>query len=401
MNVQIKICGAILLYCSIIFTTNATQYYVVKGNTRPMHCTFTEADYCEYDTAHIWIAKDSINGEKSTKIYNWVISGNRLFSDEHYEDTIYNKSEIYYNVGAANVLCHTGGWMVFVRVLDNNFTYASANDTFQWGSSTVIGSYICPPKAHIDNSSHKTTFCQNECVTFLDKSEHYPTRWLWQIWHGGRVTDTANTKDFYYCFADSGEYVVDLDVWNAEGYDRDAYILDSQIIVKPGNIITSDKHQTIHLENSITTELEACANGEQYAWFPKENLSCDTCPNTSSTANENTAYYCIVSNENGCTDTCFYNIELPFDLFVPNTFTPNGDGNNDVFEIKGKNIAIIEIRIFDSWGNEIYQRDNTKSWDGSNAGIPSGQGVYGYFITYKNLQTNELIQKSGAVLLLR
>ncbi len=109
LNINLRICGAILLYCSVSISVYATKYYYVKGNTRPFNCTFSIADYCEYDTAHIWIAKDSTNGAKDTRLYNWIITGHRVNTGERFDDTIYKQSEIYYNIGAASGLCHGNG----------------------------------------------------------------------------------------------------------------------------------------------------------------------------------------------------------------------------------------------------------------------------------------------------
>ena len=67
------------------------------------------------------------------------------------------------------------------------------------------------------------------------------------------------------------------------------------------------------------------------------------------------------------------------DFFIPNVFTPNGDGNNDVFEIKGlDHYDRVEVLIFNRWGNEVY-RDNhyQNSWDGQGL----NEGTYYYLVT--------------------
>lgn len=397
-----KIYRAMFLCCSIFTSTYATKYFVVKDNTRPFNCTFSISDYCEYDTAHIWIAKDSINGVKDTQLYNWVVHGGRVVTGEIFEDTIRNQSEIYYNVGAASGYCHGSGWFVLINAFDRyNTNVISYADSFPWGYGTVIKSFVCPPEAHIGNSGNKTKFCKDECVTFLDKSKYYPKRWLWKIWHNGIVIDTANTQNYYYCFKDTGNYVIDLDVWNEEGHDRDAYISDSQLVVIPTNEKVADKHQANYLVNTTQTEFIACAIGEQYEWFPKENLSCTNCSNTVVTLHTDAKYYCIITNKNGCTDTCFYTVEIPFDIFIPTAITPNNDGVNDIFIARGINLEILNCVIYNRFGNEIYNDDLQNGWNGKYKDELVENGVYAYIITYKNLKTKEIKRKSGSITIIR
>lgn len=68
-------------------------------------------------------------------------------------------------------------------------------------------------------------------------------------------------------------------------------------------------------------------------------------------------------------------------LFIPNAFTPNGDGANDVFYVYGQGVKITEFRIFNRWGNEVFYSDNmTKGWDGTYKGKPQPLGVYAYYL---------------------
>ncbi|NQX43097.1 gliding motility-associated C-terminal domain-containing protein, partial [Pedobacter steynii] len=72
---------------------------------------------------------------------------------------------------------------------------------------------------------------------------------------------------------------------------------------------------------------------------------------------------------------------VPPDLEIPNTFTPNGDGRNDTFQVKGReNYDSIEISIFNRWGDEVYRSKNYKDeWDG--AGL--NEGTYFYVLKLK------------------
>ncbi|MDP1802875.1 MAG: gliding motility-associated C-terminal domain-containing protein [Bacteroidota bacterium] len=87
-----------------------------------------------------------------------------------------------------------------------------------------------------------------------------------------------------------------------------------------------------------------------------------------------------------CLDTVqkVIKVELPSKLEVPNVFTPNGDGSNDVFFLKVANVAEINAIIFDRWGNKVYESTSTTGnieWDGkSSAGKELPAGTYFYII---------------------
>lgn len=87
----------------------------------------------------------------------------------------------------------------------------------------------------------------------------------------------------------------------------------------------------------------------------------------------------VVSNKWGCSDTIVkaINIEPNFNVYVPNVFTPNGDGNNDTFKPVISGVKMYELLIFDRWGNRLFSTsDQNASWDGTYAGQNCKDDVY-------------------------
>lgn len=67
----------------------------------------------------------------------------------------------------------------------------------------------------------------------------------------------------------------------------------------------------------------------------------------------------------------------PVSIYIPNAFTPNGDGINDSFGVKGEGIRNFHLFIYDRWGAKIFETTNPKQqWDGLYGGKPAEQGVY-------------------------
>jgi gliding motility-associated-like protein len=100
----------------------------------------------------------------------------------------------------------------------------------------------------------------------------------------------------------------------------------------------------------------------------------------------------IVTNASGCADTTYITVvvEEETTIYVPNAFTPNGDGRNDFFAPVGTNINAFEMLVFDRWGNLIFQtNDIAKGWDGTFKGNKCQQDVYVWRITYSDSRSKK------------
>ncbi len=111
----------------------------------------------------------------------------------------------------------------------------------------------------------------------------------------------------------------------------------------------------------------------------------------------------VVTSDHGCTDTIVKTIIVGEDygIFVPNIFSPNGDGLNDVFQPKGFGITKYELRIFNRWGEELmFTNDFNHGWDGFWKGKLSKEDTYVWKINLTNVfgKSHEL---SGNVTLIK
>jgi gliding motility-associated-like protein len=89
------------------------------------------------------------------------------------------------------------------------------------------------------------------------------------------------------------------------------------------------------------------------------------------------------------------------EIFVPNVFTPNGDGKNDVLKVYGNYIRSIDLRIFNQWGQQIFSTtDSTVGWDGKHKGQLQPVGVYTYTLKVVR-QDGTTVTKKGAVNLIQ
>jgi gliding motility-associated-like protein len=144
------------------------------------------------------------------------------------------------------------------------------------------------------------------------------------------------------------------------------------------------------------------------------NIAWDFGNGQTSTNNTSTAYFefpgkyliaLVAQNDKGCIDTALYLIEAGCgkgDFYIPNTFTPNGDGLNESFKVLGGScVTQFTGSIFDRWGTEIFKWKNIEdTWDGSCHGKQVEIGVYNYIVTY-TLYNGKVFTKTGHVAIVR
>jgi gliding motility-associated-like protein len=93
-------------------------------------------------------------------------------------------------------------------------------------------------------------------------------------------------------------------------------------------------------------------------------------------------------------------VNMVDDLFIPNAFSPNNDGNNDVFKVYSTSLRSVDIRLFNQFGELVFQANDNKGWDGSYKGKQQPVTVYSYIIsgTFTNGTT---FNKKGLFSLIR
>ena len=145
-------------------------------------------------------------------------------------------------------------------------------------------------------------------------------------------------------------------------------------------------------------------------WLPVTGLSCTTCYSPIATPNSTTTYVATVVNNGNCVAADSIKITVicnNANFFVPNTFSPNGDGVNDVFYVRGKGLNIVpSLTIFNRWGQIVFQKkdfspnDPSAGWDGTFNGQKAPVDVYVYTLEII-CDNSEIIPIHGNVALIR
>ena len=170
----------------------------------------------------------------------------------------------------------------------------------------------------------------------------------------------------------------------------------ANVIVNPlPDAVISPKEVTVY-ENE-TVELTA-GTYTYYEWYTVNDSLVSN--EEILTVSDSGSFYIWVQDENGCEDfseIVIVNVVPITQLFIPNSFTPNDDEHNELFVIKGMNVVTFSIKIFDRWGEQLFESDSIdKYWDGKFNTKKVQQGAYYYNIEVLG-EDKQIFEKSGEI----
>ena len=166
----------------------------------------------------------------------------------------------------------------------------------------------------------------------------------------------------------------------------------------PTHPVTAYWQQVIELGE--TAQLNAVGEGS-FVWSPGSSLSDSLSTAPIAEPQQTTTYTVTMTDLNGCKTTDEVTIMIPGRLFIPNTFTPNGDGDNDVFGAWGVDIVELELDVFNRWGTLIWSTANMSTrWDGRVGGLDAPIDTYVWKVRAKEI-TGDIQERVGHVNLVR
>jgi len=284
----------------------------------------------------------------------------------------------------------TGDSIHVSPLTDTTYTVTLAdacNTPVVTGTVTVIIASKPVVQFNVDSSQG----CSPLCVTFTDKSTvagGSVSSVLWSFGNG----NFSNKSPATFCYDSSSIYSVGLTV-TSNDHCTATFTNPNMITVfgHPTASFTTSPQEATTANPTIyfTNESTDVYGIKSYLWqfneAPYNSISIDT---NASYVYHDSGEFCpqlSVINVHGCISTateCIY-IEPLFTVYIPNAFSPNGDGLNDTFGPKGDYICNFEMYIFDRWGmNLFYTNDLNKGWDGTVFGgsKPVQEDTYIYLI---------------------
>ena len=212
------------------------------------------------------------------------------------------------------------------------------------------------------------------------------------------VLDAGNPGNIYYW--STGQTTQSISVTESGVY---SVVVTNNICSDSATVqIQMHEHPNLKYTRDICegfeTEISTIINGTDVLWNTGEQTE-------TIVISEGGVYTNNYLDDNGCSRSdsiIVISINESEQLFIPNSFSPDGDGMNDTWQPVGGSDNEFEVQVFDRWGNLIWEtKDPEESWDGTYKGKPSQTGVYAYKVYFFSKCYSKTIETIGSVLLVR
>lgn len=250
----------------------------------------------------------------------------------------------------------------------------------------------------------------SDVINITDAScYHYSDGQLEVVMSGGSpnysfaFSDGSTNTNGIFSGLSAGTYVVTVS--DANG----CVVVDSVLIAEPDSVFIEvyPTPSEVKLGHELQINLTSNQTGSvTYNWTPSFGLSCYDCPDPIFNGVYSQQYTVVATNQNGCIGTSEFIVTVVpnYDVFIPNAFTPNGDGVNDEWVMFGNMTAIkqIEIAVFNRIGEKVFEsHDIHFAWDGTYKGVKVPPGAYVYYAKFVWLNNHSDDKYKGSLTILR
>jgi gliding motility-associated-like protein len=220
----------------------------------------------------------------------------------------------------------------------------------------------------------------------------------------------------YQYFWSNGKTTEDLSNLSAGSYrvtvkDANGCVLTQFYSLKNDSAFHIQASPTVTITLGESTELNVTHDAPGSVSFnwnttSESSMSCTTCQSTTVTPPYYSHFTVNATDDRGCVakDTVSVFVIADHKLWVPNAFTPNSDGNNDLFQVFGNYKAMknFGIKIFDRWGEMVFESESPEfTWDGTFKGTLMPPGVYVYVLETGFIDGSDPVHMKGSLTSIR
>lgn len=247
----------------------------------------------------------------------------------------------------------------------------------------------------------KDAICLNDTTHIFVKNQN-PLLPLTYVWSPESAIQSHVSDNHIIIKPDSSIYIYVTASTTDGCVFTDSIWVDVNMITGLDVIASASKN---HVMNGETVTLTAEPPGYSYSWTPTAGVTSPNSQTTEALVNGTIIYKVIVS-DGFCakSDTVIifgedYVCDDPF-VYLPNAFTPNGDGDNDVLYVRSAIAQKILLRIFNRWGQLVFETESQhEGWDGTFNGRPCDPDVYDYYLKVTCIDNQENIIKGNVTLI--
>jgi gliding motility-associated-like protein len=409
----------------ILYDSTATFTYTPLIGCSPLTVTFRART--PGPVTYLWDLNDgsTVKTTDSNLVYNYLLGGNflpKVILEDQTGcqipvtgiDTIYVTRSVVKFIASDSLLCDSGT-VKFTDSTTSNRPISGYRWTFgDGGTSTAqspLHTYTSPGLYTVqlivattngcEDTLTRTNYIKVVASPVIDITGDIPTCMLQQLIFKGIVVqpDTSALKWFWdfgngktsliqnplpVRYDTAGNYALQLIVTNSSGCTD---TVDRNVLIYPLPAIDAGPDKTLIVGFSVAINPTGSPVVD-YLWTPSTKLSCTNCYNTVADPKNTTEYVIKVTDANGCVNRDSITVIVicnDNNVFIPNTFSPNG--SNPRFYPRGKGLFSIQsLRIFNRWGEMVFQKvnmipnDAAAGWDGRYKGKLANADVYTYII---------------------
>lgn len=232
------------------------------------------------------------------------------------------------------------------------------------------------------------------------------------------VSDVIGGVGPYQYALDNGPYTsapilsnLGVGVYTIQIKDANGCIFEEDVTINQPEELIVDLGEDIRifLGDSVRLLAQTSYPVDSFIWKADPTLSCTNCFDPTASPMSGNSYSVTVFDDNGCraSDQILVIVEKKRQIYIPNGFSPNGDGQNDVFMIFGGQDVreIKKFMLFNRWGETMFElfnfqpNDPSYGWDGTHRGRAMNTGVYVYFAEVEFIDGEVIIYKGDVVLI--
>jgi gliding motility-associated-like protein len=302
----------------------------------------------------------------SAPVYQWLLNGNNIgINSPTFASSTLSNGDI--------ISCRLTGNATCLTIAD-----ATSN------SLTMIVNAQAVPTVSITTSANGV--CAGTPVTFTASPANGGSSPVYQWLLNGNGIGTNSAIFSSSAFANGD--VVSCMMTSSLACATPASVTSNNIIlnISPLPIVSGGGNKTIEKGSSVALTATASGNIADITWNPVTGLDNNKILNPKASPASTTIYTVTVQTAAGCAATDSVTVTVLYGISIPNTFTPNGDGVNDKWDIQNlKDYQNCVVSIYDRYGGEVYtSKGYYNAWDGTIKGRPCPVGTYYYLINLNN-----------------
>jgi len=229
------------------------------------------------------------------------------------------------------------------------------------------------------------------------------------IWQPSSSFNNPNSSNQLVNVSSDTSFTVIIGRINSEG-DTCLKLYNTNIIVSSlaqNSLSVDAEKDTIFVGESTSINVEINSGNYSFSWTPSQSVNNPNTDNIVVTPSSTTEYTLTVSENGVCsknekvTITVFKADCTESSIFIPNTFSPNGDGKNDKLLVRGNYISQLYFAVYNRWGEKVFETNNKNiGWDGYYQGNLADPGVFGWYLK-ATCKEGEITEMKGNITLIR